>query len=471
MKLHTICLLIPLFSFLSCKSTKTRISEPEEVLIPAQWNSEFKITTTDSNVTYWTDSFRITPLTRLISKANHNNPELASMYERMVAKGEDATILGANLLPTANASIAATRNKRNLIGFNFPNSETSFTSNSFNSGINLSWEIDLWGKIKDSRNSAKKRFESSLSDYQAARLSLNGQVAKAWFNLVENSFQLKLVKKTIETYSKNLSFINDRYQKGLATALEQKLAEASYLSSQANLAQRERVGMNLTQSLQELIGEYPDGKLDLNSSMSLPDLVLPPLPPTPAKVVESRHDLNSARLKVQSTGLDLKVANKNLLPSFTLTGGPGSRSDSFNDLVDQRFRVWDISGAVSQPIFQGGRLRAGIRKSEALQNSALLDLKAVILRAFVEVENALSAEIHLANEETNLQRSSIAFANAAELSWRRYQRGVEGIFNALDTQRRSFEAESRYLQLKKERILNRINLYLAIGMEAIATEL
>ncbi len=187
-------------------------------------------------------------------------------------------------------------------------------------------------------------------------------------------------------------------------------------------------------------------------------------------MIESRHDLNSARLKVQSTGLDLKVANKNLLPSFTLTGAPGSRSDNFSDLVDQKFRVWDISGAVSQPIFQGGRLRAGIRKSEALQKSALFELKAVILRAFFEVENSLSAEIHLANEETKLQQSSIAYANAAELSWKRYQRGVEGIFNALDTRRRSFEAESRFLLLKKERILNRINLYLAIGMEAIATE-
>jgi multidrug efflux system outer membrane protein len=74
----------------------------------------------------------------------------------MVAKGEDATIRGANLLPTANANVTGARNKRNLIGFNFPNSETSFTSSSFNSGINVSWEIDLWGKIKDSRNSAKK---------------------------------------------------------------------------------------------------------------------------------------------------------------------------------------------------------------------------------------------------------------------------------------------------------------------------
>ncbi len=470
MKIHPICILIPFFALLSCRSTKKEISNLEKNLIPAQWNSDFEVRSADRNITYWTDSFEIPPLTRLISQANQNNSELASMYERMVAKGEDATIGGANLLPSANANVTGARNKRNLIGFNFPNSETSFTSSSFNSGINVSWEIDLWGKIKDSRNSAKKRFESSLADYQAARLSLNGQVAKAWFNLVENSFQIELVEKTIETYSKNLSFINDRYQTGLATALEQKLAEASYLSSQANLAQRKRLAMNLTQTLQELIGDYPDGKMDLNSSMSLPDLVLPPLPPTPAEVIESRHDLNSARLKVQSTGLDLKVANKNLLPSFTLTGAPGSRSDNFSDLVDQKFRVWDISGAVSQPIFQGGRLRAGIRKSEALQKSALFELKAVILRAFFEVENSLSAEIHLANEETKLQQSSIAYANAAELSWKRYQRGVEGIFNALDTRRRSFEAESRFLLLKKERILNRINLYLAIGMEAIATE-
>ena len=470
MKIYPICILISSFALLSCRSTKKEIPNLENDLIPAQWNSGFEVKSTDRNVTYWTDSFEIPPLTRLISQANQNNPELASMYERMVAKGEDATIRGANLLPAANANVTGTRNKRNLIGFNFPNSETSFTSNSFNSGLNVSWEIDLWGKIKDSRNSAKKRFESSLSDYQAARLSLNGQVAKAWFNLVENSFQIELVEKTTEIYSKNLSFINDRYQKGLATALEQRLADASYLSSQANLAQRKRLAMKLTQTLQELIGDYPNGKMDLNSSMSLPDLVLPPLPPTHAQVIESRHDLNSARLKVQSTGLDLKVANKNLLPSFTLTGAPGSRSDNFSDLVDQKFRVWDISGAVSQPIFQGGRLRAAIRKSEALQKSALLDLKAVILRAFFEVENSLSTEIHLANEETKLQQSSIAYANAAELSWKRYQRGVEGIFNALDTRRRSFEAESRFLLLKKERILNRINLYLAIGMEAIATE-
>ena len=470
MKLYYIYLFFPLFLSFSCRSTNKEISNMEKDLIPTQWRAELRGLESDDNTSYWTKAFDIPELTHLIATANTTNHELIAMYERVIARGEDATIAGAKLLPTANANVAGARNKRNLIGFNFPNSETSFTSSSFNSGINISWELDLWGKVKDSRNSAKRVFESSLSDYRAARLSLNGQVAKAWFNLVENSFQIQLIENTIETYSQNLSFINDRYQKGLATALEQKLAEASFRSSQATLAQRQRLGNNFAQTLQELIGQYPDGNFDINSTSTLPDLILPPLPPTPSKVVEARHDLSSARLKVESSGLDLKVANKSLLPSLTLTGGPGSRSDNFEDLIDQKFRIWDISAAVSQPIFQGGRLRAGVRKAKALQKSAISNFKAVALRAFYEVENTLSSDIHLAKEEKYLRQASAVLADAADLSWERYQRGVEGIFNTLETRRRSFEAESRFLLIKKERILNRINLYLAIGMEAIAPE-
>ena len=470
MKVYYICLSFILSLCSSCRTKNIEISNSEKDLIPTQWSADLRSLSFDDNTTYWANTFNIPSLTRLIKTANVQNPKLIAMYERVIAKGEDATIAGARLLPTANANLIGVRNKRNLIGFNFPNSESSFTSNSFNSGINISWELDLWGKVKDSRNSAKIRFESSLSDYRAARLSLNGQVAKAWFNLVENSFQTRLLEKTIETYSKNLSFINDRYQKGLATALEQKLAEASFLSSQASLVQRQRLANNFSQSLQELIGQYPDGNFDLNSSSMLPALILPPLPPTPSDVVESRHDLTSALLKVKSSGLDLKVANKSLLPSLTLSGGPGSRSDNFEDLIDQKFRIWDISAAVSQPIFQGGRLRANVRKAKALQESAISDFKAVVLRAFSEVENTLSSDMYLAKEGDNLRKAATALTKAADLSWERYQRGVIDIFNTLDTRRRAFEAESRFLLLKKERILNRINLYLAIGMEAIEPE-
>ena len=471
MKTTTFLILLPAFIFLSCRSTIKDSTSVEKKIVPDKWNADLSGFVQKDIKNYWAHEFNATDLIELIKLCNKNNPELNSMYQRVVARGEDATMAGAMLLPHANANVSGSKTKRNLIGFNFPNSETSFTSNSFSSGINISWELDLWGKMKDYKQSAKKRFEADLLDYEAARLSLNGQVAKAWFNLLENSHQIQLVNKTIETYSQNLSFINNRYEKGLATALEQKLAEASFKSSQATLAQMKRFENNLTQILQELIGSKPNESFTISTPASLPKLSMPPLPPTPSEVVNARHDLLSAKLQIVASGLDLKVAEKNLLPSFTLTGSPGSRSDNFEDLIDKKFRVWDISGGISQPLFQGGRLRAGVRKAKALQNAALLNFKSIALRSFYEVENTLSADKHFSSEENKLEEASNALKKAADLSWDRYQSGLEGIFNTLDTRRRAFDAESRFLSAKKERILNRINLYIAIGMNAVAPEL
>jgi outer membrane protein, multidrug efflux system len=471
MKFATFLIILPAFIFLSCRTAIKDTASVEKNIVPDKWNADLSGFVQKDIKNYWAHEFNATGLIELIKLCNKNNPELNSMYQRVVAQGEHATMAGATLLPHANANVSGSKTKRNLIGFNFPNSETSFTSNSFSSGINISWELDLWGKMKDYKQSAKKRFEADLLDYEAARLSLNGQVAKAWFNLLENSHQIQLVNKTIETFSLNLSFINNRYEKGLATALEQKLAEASFKSAQATLAQMKRFENNLTQILQELIGSKPNESFTISTPASLPKLSMPPLPPTPSEVVNARHDLLSAKLQIVASGLDLKVAEKNLLPSFTLTGSPGSRSDNFEDLIDKKFRVWDISGGISQPLFQGGRLRAGVRKAQALQNAALLNFKSIALRSFYEVENTLSADKHFSLEENKLEEASNALKKAADLSWDRYQSGLEGIFNTLDTRRRAFDAESRFLSAKKERILNRINLYIAIGMNAVAPEL
>ena len=391
------------------------------------------------------------------------------MYQRVIALGEDVTMTGARLLPNANANLAGSKTKRNLIGFNFPNSSTSFTSESFSSGINISWELDLWGKLKNAKMSSSKKFKASLHDFESARLSLNGQVAKVWFNLLENHHQNQLLNKTIDTYSQNLDFINNRFVKGLATALEQKLALASYKSSKAALAKSQRLQTNLSNSLNELIGGEFNYNLDLNSTLTLPSLNVPSLPPTPSTVITSRYDVIASMQRIEASGFDLKVARKNLLPSFTISGNPGSRSDNFENLIDQKFRVWDVSGGISQPLFQAGRLRAGIRKAEALQNAAIQNYKAAVLKAFYEIENTLTVDSQFAEEEKNLKEASIALNKAAELSWERYQKGLDGIFNTLETRRRAFDAQSRFLSLKKERILNRINLYIAMGMNAVAT--
>ncbi|MBT7651496.1 MAG: TolC family protein [Opitutae bacterium] len=466
---HILITVSPLL-LLSCQTRQLEQIPTSDSKIPHSWSTKIKELSSDNNQTFWAESFNIQRLTELITLAQKKNPDLISLTELTIATGEGATIAGTKLMPIVNAELTGSRTKRNLIGFNFPDSSTSFTTNSFSSGINVSWELDLWGKIKDSHSSSLKRFNATLADLSAARLSLSGQVAKTWFAGLENSLQIKLTQKTVNTYAQNRSFINERYRKGLATALEQKLAEASYQSSLSILAQRERRRNQLAQSLQLFTGEYPSGELDFNASENLPDLRLPQLPPIPSKVVQSRHDLTSAFMTLEAAGLDLKIAKKNLLPSFTLIGGPGSRAESIKDLLDEKYRVWDISGGISQPIFQAGRLKAGIRKAKAMQNSALANLKTLTLRAFSEVEDSLNSDILLEEEENSLETASQALSKAAEICWERYQKGVIEIFDTLDTQRRSFDAQSRLLQLKKVRVFNRINLYLAIGMNAIPNE-
>jgi len=456
-----------------CMPSRTKPVDPlAGSEIPVEWQSlDQNISVSDDqNVTYWMDSFENKWLNEAVYTAWSANPSLVAMAEQTLARGEEAVIAGASIIPQANVGVNGSRSKRNLIGFGFPNGSTSFTTESFSSGINLSWEVDLWGKLRDQRNSAKKRFEGAQADYEGARLSLAGQVARAWYGIVESEQQLELAEQMTETFEKNQAFIANRFANGLASSLENDLATSALASSQATETMRKRVRNAQVKELESFLGEYPKGDVDRNFSDALPELALAPIPPTPAQAMENRPDLQAARLQLEASGYDLSAAKMNLLPSFSLSGGPGSRSEEFGDLLDNRFRTWEISGSVTQPLFNGGRIRANIRRSEALRKAAEANYRAVALRAFTEAETLLANESFLQKEENYLKNASMAAQTAAKTSWDRYQRGVQGIFDTLESQRRAFDAESRLLSSRKERIFNRINLFLALGTPALPTE-
>ena len=470
---NTLPLLFITTIWYGCMPSRTKPVDPlAGSEIPVEWESlDQNISASDDqNVTYWMDSFENKWLNEAVYTAWSANPSLVAMAEQTLARGEEAVIAGASIIPQANVGVNGSRSKRNLIGFGFPNGSTSFTTESFSSGINLSWEVDLWGKLRDQRNSAKKRFEGAQADYEGARLSLAGQVARAWYGIVESEQQLKLAEQMTDTFEKNQAFIANRFANGLASSLENDLATSALASSQATETMRKRVRNAQVKELESFLGAYPKGDVDRNFSDALPELALAPLPPTPAQAMENRPDLQAARLQLEASGYDLSAAKMNLLPSFSLSGGPGSRSEEFGDLLDNRFRTWEVSGSVTQPLFNGGRIRANIRRSEALRKAAEANYRAVALRAFTEAETLLANESFLQKEENYLNNASMAAQTAAKTSWDRYQRGVQGIFDTLESQRRAFDAESRLLSSRKERIFNRINLFLALGTPALPTE-
>ena len=421
----------------------------------------------DDNSTFWVQSFNINNLENAVVYAWNNNPDLLYIAEQTLARGEEAVMNGSNLLPEMNLGLNGSRSKRNLIGFNLPNGSTSFTSDSFNSGLNLSWEIDLWGKIKDRKLSSDKKFELAKSEYYGARLSLAGEVVRSWFNVVESINQYELSIKTTSTFEKNNKYLSNRFANGLVTTLEKDLALNALSSAQANQTMRKRLLNQSLRNFELLLGQNSGSINESNFTSILPNLKLTQAPPTPSQTLETRPDLISARHRLEAAGYDQLISEKSLLPSISINGNSGSRTDEFSDLLNSNFRTWEVSGSISQPIFNNGRLRANIRRSKALRKAALADYHSTALRAFSEVESLLANESFLKTEESYLSNAANAAKSASVASWNRYQNGVIGIFDTLESQRQAFQAESKLLNLRKQRIFNRIQLFLALGTPAL----
>ena len=431
-------------------------------------NLDFNQTLKDQNTTFWVNSFKITQLSESVSFAWKKNEDLIYAAEQTIARGEEAIINGSNLLPQVNLGVNGSRSKRNLIGFNLPNGNTSFTSDSFDSGLNLSWEIDLWGKIKDQQKSGNKKFQMAHYEYEAMKQSLAANVVKNWFSIVENKKQFELSKKTSTTFKKNHELLANRFANGLASLLDKDLALNAFTSAQANQVMRQRLLNGSIRKFELLLGKPVNSLSDGNFSYNLPDLKLIPIPPTPSQTLENRPDLKAAHKKLEALGYDLKVAQKSLLPSISISGNTGSRTDEFSNLLEKNFRTWEFSGSIMQPIFNNGRIKANIRRSKALESAAIANYRSTALKAFSEVETFFANENFLNNEVSFLNKASEAANSAANASWNRYQNGVLGIFDTLESQRRAYEAESRLLSMRKERIINRIRLYLALGSPALS---
>lgn len=450
-----------------CLAPKVGKKPDLQLTPPTKWESNVSTTDKNRSAEGWAFQLGGDELNALVERTLSDNPSLLAMTERLIAQGEQATILGAQILPTAQAEVTGSRSKRNLVGF-IPGSSTSFTSNSFTSGLNIRWELDLWGKLADARDSAEKSFWAGEMDLQGAQISLAGQVAKAWYEVIEGTQQVMLAQKSAESFVQNQNFVEERFQKGLANALDQKLAQTGTAHAQAKtLALQGQLDAS-KRRLNILLGQYPSVSLDQNLSVGANLLPLEVSQSSPGSLLANRPDLLAAEQKAQASGLDLSVARKNFFPSLSVSGGPGSRSDEFENLLDNNFRTWGINGSLSQPLFNGGRLRAAHRQAKALQVAAWSDYRSHALNAFVEVENVLAAEIRLAEQETLIKLAAQSAEDASKLSWERYQRGVEAIFNALENQRRAFDARSQVYLIRKQRVHNRIDLHLSLGQSPLS---
>ncbi|MBP6601081.1 MAG: efflux transporter outer membrane subunit [Verrucomicrobiales bacterium] len=418
----------------------------------------------------WITHFKSADLTDFVEKVKANNLDLKAAQSRIEIAQSNAAIVGADLYPQLSGGFSSQRSLQNFIGLPIPGtppgSVLSSRNNRFGLSLDLSWELDLWGRIRAAKSAVVAEFEASQFDRATAELSLAGQAAKTWFALAEAKDQVALARSAIATFSDTETSIRERFQAGVDEpgqnlASQLLLAEADVANANDALATRQELVGRSARQLDILAGKYPAGAE--GQSARLPEL--PGKVPTdlPATLLDRRPDLAASERRIAAADKRLLEAKRSLLPAISLTGSFGSASEDISDILSGDFSIWSVAGNLVQPILQGGKLRANISKKDSELQLAATEFEQTALTAFGEVENALAAEIFLSRRIDALAEASRLALAAYRRSLEEFSLGTGDILTVLTSQQRLFSSRSQWLGVKRMRLDNRVDLYLSLG--------
>ncbi len=411
----------------------------------------------------WIGDFGDATLTSLVNEALQSNTSIrasAALYDAAVARLD---ISEADKLPNVSGSARATRSQFGfeLFDDNHGVPDGAFTNASSNFGLNASWEPDLWGRIKDRISASELNVAAAQADHAAARLAITSRVAQTWFNFIEARLLMELAARDVETQKRALRLTQRRFESGVAGSSDVRLARSSVAGSEAVEASRKQQVASLGRNLETLMRRYPAEALQAAAD-------LPPLPPLtgagyPEQVLTRRPDLLAGARRLKEQGLNVDLAQKALLPSISLSSGLSTGGAGIASVLDLDSFILNLVGNLTQPIFNGGSLKANVRQQEALLRREAENFAGTVLDAYLEVENALDAEQRLAEREAALRVSLDEAIKAEERLERRYAEGLATILQLLDAQSRRFSAETQLIGARTDRLTNRVQLHVALG--------
>ena len=429
--------------------------------LPADWSASS--VSTGQAPAFWWHNFRDAQLSEAIGKALDANPDVWSAAARLEAAWAQAKIAGAEQLPQIGLSGGLSASQLNMaqFGVEFPGVPDSFLSERHNLTLGAQWELDLWGRVRAGKRAARASALGQAAEFAGARHSLAGQVAKAWMLAIEARQQAHLAKFAVSTHETTVAQIRARFEQGVLSSLDMRLARTNLAGAMAQVAELESIASQTIRRLEILLGQFPANKLAIPAE-------LPQLPPAipagvPAQILSQRPDLVAAEERLFATGASLTQAKASLYPQISLTGSSGTSTSGLSGLLSSDSVVWNVAANLTQPVFQAGRLRANVRLQRANLKAAEESFRSTVLKAMGEVENALDAEQQLAAMDEALGVAYEQSQAAAKIAQERYSRGLQNIITVLEARRRAISAESQWWAARRRRLENRVNLHLALG--------
>ena len=406
--------------------------------------------------TDWLSQFNDAQLTALVSEALSANPSIRSQFYVVEATRAQARSTYGRTLPNVSASASVSGSDVYV-----EQTDSRASAESYGLGVDLSWEIDLWGRLRASINAADADLVASEAELASAQLALAAQTASAWFDLNEALAQERVAVLTYEARSRALELTERRLSRGLASALDVRTARTTQASAEASIAGRRQASGNAARRLEILLGRYPSAELE--ALAELPQLPAISAAGNPALLLTRRPDIAAAEARVTAAGLRAEQARLAMLPSLRLTGGVSTTEDTIANAFDPSRIAARLVAGLAAPIFNGGSLDADRDAAVARARAAVENYASTTLTAWREVEDALAADSLLAQQEDAQLRALEEARLAEELATRQYTNGLVSIFNLIDSQTRRLTAESNVIAARSARASNRVSFHLALG--------
>jgi multidrug efflux system outer membrane protein len=436
----------------------TRSTSQVELATPSSWKEASKGQNKKIS-SGWLSEFNSPEMTKLVNEALNNNPNLNAAAARLRSAKEGIVGAQANLLPTVNARTGGSRSR-------FGNGDQErFYTESYNLSLNASWEPDLWGRLRDLRDASLSGYQASVYEYRGARLSLAANTAKSWCNLITAENQYSLAQNILVSFNKNNAIVERNYKAGVpgSRAIAVQLSRNNVAQAERRLRSREQQRDEAARQLEQLLGRYPSA--NLKAANKLPRLKKNPPTSIPASLLVRRPDLAAAQARIYQSAKVANAAQKNLLPTINLTGSLSSNDTNLENVFNPHFLASSVAASLTQNVYRGGELKAAARAALDRNNASIYDFSDRSIRAFREVEDALAADRSLAQQQKYLLvevRQAQLAVKSAEMD---YSEGLDnsGILEILESQRRANSSRALLINLKNQRLQNRIDLHLALG--------
>ncbi|MCH9693587.1 MAG: TolC family protein [Gammaproteobacteria bacterium] len=425
---------------------------PEDIQTPATWARSGGAGSVTSN---WLTPFSDSRLEQLVAESVASNFALKQERQRFNAARQSVKVTRSSRLPSFDLALDGSRRGTEDTAGNRVTTET------FGLDVDGRIEIDLWMKLSNAQQAAALSLAAQEARLVSTERGVAVTTARQYFDVLEATLLFDVARRRLEVAVSSHDIVASGYRQGLNEALDLYLARDQIERERANVAQQEQNRLEAVAALQLSLARYPDGDIGIEGELPVPTASIPT--GLPSELLGRRPDIQEAWLSLLAADAELAVAHKARFPSLSLVGSTGTSSSEFSDLLSDGSSGWSLAFGLTQPLFAGGRLAAVEEQKRLAVRIAEQNWLDVVYRAFADVENAISRSASLDERYDALLEAEKNSRAALELALDQYGRGLVSYTTVLVSQRQAFDAAATVVQLKNQRLQNRLTLNLALG--------